>query len=269
VRFLRRPGRLLRAWLGAASLAAVVAAAPPTPPDPTAYLNDYAGAVPRDRAERLDARLRRFADETSTQILVAVFDRLPEDEALEDYTSRTAQAWRVGQEKRDNGAILFVFVKDRKLRIEVGYGLEGVLTDALSSRIIREVVVPAFRAGDYAGGIEAGADAMMAASRGEYKAEPRSRRGFSLKTLVVLFVLGLILIAFISAASRASGIGPYGRTYSRRGSSPWIFTTGSGRRGGGWDSGGWGGGGGFGGGGGGGFSGGGGSFGGGGASGSW
>ena len=229
------------------------------PEAPAAFFNDYAGLMPAERAQALDGKLRRFAEETSSQILVAVFDRLPEDEVVEDFTSATAQAWRVGQKNRDNGAVLFVFVKERKLRIEVGYGLEGALPDALANRIIRESIVPHFRSGDWAGGLEAGAEAMMAATRGEYTAEPRKRGGRRVGSLVVVALIFLFLLYVSSHASRMSV--PYGRTYSRRGSSPWIITGGGGGFGGG---GGWGGGGG-----GGGFSGGGGSFGGGGASGDW
>ena len=188
---------------------------------------------------------------------------LPEGEVLEDFTVRTAQAWRAGEKKLDNGAVLFVFVKDRKLRIEVGYGLEGALPDALARRIIDQEIVPAFRAGNPAAGLEAWVDAMMAATRGEYTAKPKPSKG--LPGLVPILVILLIVLVFLSIASQGGGggmRGPSGRTYSRRGTTPWIFTGGGG-------GGSWGGGGGFGGGGGGGFSGGGGSFGGGGASGSW
>lgn len=244
---------VLSAWAG------VAAAAPSAPPPPTAYFNDHAGLVPRARAEQVNEKLRRFAEETSTQILVAVFAKLPEDEVLEDFTSRTAQQWRVGQKKLDNGAVLFVFVEDRKVRIEVGYGLEGALPDALAKRIIEETIVPAFRVGDFPGGLEAGVDAMMAATRGEYRAAPPAKGGPGVLVLVaVLVVVLVVLLVFLSIASAAARRrGPYGRTYSRHGSSPWMTGGGGG--------GSWGGGLG----GGGGFSGGGGRFGGGGASGSW
>lgn len=245
----------------AALVAAPTLAAEATPAPPPAYFNDYAGMVTRAQADHLNAKLRRFADETSTQILVAVMPSLPEGEVLEDFTVRTAQAWRAGEKKLDNGAVLFVFVKDRKLRIEVGYGLEGSLPDALARRIIDEAIVPAFRAGNPAVGLEAGVDAMMAATRGEYKAKPKPSKG--LLGLVPILVILLIVLVFLSIASSGGGggiRGPHGRTYGGRGATPWVISGGGS---------GWGGGGGFGGGGGGGFSGGGGSFGGGGASGSW
>ncbi len=255
----------MRQFLATVALVATGAAAGAAeglPPPPTAYFNDYAGFVSADEAARMNEKLRRFADETSTQLLVAVFPQLPEGKALEDFTVNTAQAWRVGQKKLDNGAVLFVFVKDRTMRLEVGYGLEGALPDAIAKRIIAETVTPEFRADRPARGLDAGIDAMMAATRGEYKAARRAQGSGGGLPLVVILIFIVLLLVFISAASRASGVGgPYyrgGRTYSRRG--------------GYWGGGGFGGGGSHGGGGGfggGGFSGGGGSFGGGGASGSW
>ena len=259
--------RLASALLLVASLAAAGAGRRARlPARPTHYFNDYAGLASRDTAARLDAKLQRFAEETSTQILVAVMPALPEGEVLEDFTVRTAQAWRAGEKKLDNGAVLFVFVKDRKLRIEVGYGLEGPLPDALARRIIDEAIVPAFRAGNPDAGLEAGVDAMMAATRGEYTAAPKAcgRAGRRIPPIVI-FIIILVVLSFLSSHGGGGGMrGPTGATTAVRGSTPWIFTGGGGS---GWGGGSWGGGGG--GGGGGGFSGGGGSFGGGGASGSW
>jgi uncharacterized protein len=219
------------------------------PPAPKNYFNDYASLVSPQDAARMNDQLRQFDDKTSNQILVAVFPELPEP-SLEDFTVRTAQAWRVGQKKLDNGAILFVFVKDRQARIEVGYGLEGALPDATCKDILEDRLLPHFRQGDYAGGVEAAVDAMMAATRGEYtRKAPRERAapsgaGGACSTLFFIFLIFFFPFVF----SRR----PRWRTFG----------------GGGW----WMGGGGFGGGGfggGGGFSGGGGGFGGGGASGRW
>ena len=106
--------------------------------------------------------------------MVAVFPELPSP-SLEDFTVRTAQAWKVGRKELDNGAVLFVFVKDRKMRIEVGYGLEGALPDVTAKRIIEDTIGPHFREGQFAAGLDAGVDAMMAATRGEYRAPPRKR----------------------------------------------------------------------------------------------
>ena len=233
------------------------------PPPPEHYFNDYAGVVAGDVAERLDAKLRAFDDQTSSQVVVAVFPELPSP-SLEDFTIRAAQSWRVGRKKLDNGVVLFVFVKDHKMRIEVGYGMEGALPDATANQIISDVMAPRFRQGDYAGGLEAAIDAIMAATRGEYKAAPPPARRIQTRVPLgfILFVIFFVVIPIWQRARMGA------RTYNRRGwTVPWWYTGG----GGGWGSGGFGGG--FGGGGGssggGGFSGGGGSFGGGGASGSW
>ncbi len=252
--------RPLLACVLALAAAGVLRAEEPLPPPPKAHFNDYAGVVPAADAERLEAKLADFEKQTSTQIVVAVFPKLPSP-SLEDFTVRTAEAWRVGQKKLDNGAILFVFVADRKMRIEVGYGLEGALPDQLAARILDQQVRPRFREGDWAGGLSAGIDAVMAATRGEYTAPASSpkARGSSGLSIVILLAFLLLFLWLSSIGSRAWG----GRTYGRGGWRGGGFWGGGGFGGGGW------GGGGFGGGGGGGFSGGGGSFGGGGASSSW
>jgi uncharacterized protein len=239
-------------------LAAAGVRAETLPPPPAAYFNDYAGLVSAADAQRLEAKLRRLADETSTQVVVAVFKSLPSP-SLEDFTVRAAQSWRVGRKDWDNGAVFFVFVDDRKMRIETGYGQEGALPDQLAGRILDEQVRPRFRAGDWVGGIEAGIDGIVAATHGEYKAPPKPKPGVPIVPLLLIAFFVILLVWIASQGSRSVYTG---RTY---GSSGWRG------RGGGWGGGSsWGGGGGgWSGGGGGGFSGGGGSFGGGGASSSW
>ena len=126
------------------------------------------------RAEALNAKLEQFERDTSNQLLVWADRKLPEGFTLEDFTVRAGQKWGAGQKKEDNGAVLFVFTEDRKVRIEVGYGLEGAIPDAIAKRIIDEQIVPRFRAGDYPGGVDAGAEAMMAAAKGEYRGTGRT-----------------------------------------------------------------------------------------------
>jgi uncharacterized protein len=263
--------RALEGALVAACLlggAAAGSAEEPLPPAPAAYFNDYAGVVSAADAQRLDRKLREFAQQTSTQVVVAVFDHLPAP-SLEEFTVKTAESWRVGRQDWDNGAVLFVFVKDHKLRIETGYGLEGALPDALCRRILDERVVPRLRAGDFAGGLEGGIDGILAATRGEYKAPPPPKRqGVPLLAIAIVVVFAVLLLWLASQGARQL---PVGRTYDRRGPRRDGSFWGGGSWGGGWGggggfSGGGGGGGSFGGGG---FSGGGGSFGGGGASSSW
>ena len=97
-------------------------------------------------------------------------------EPLEDFSLQVAEAWKVGQKDLDNGAILLIAKNERKIRIEVGYGLEGSLTDMLSGRIIRDMIVPAFKAGNFDQGVAGGVAAMMAAVKGEYQAQPTQRQ---------------------------------------------------------------------------------------------
>jgi uncharacterized protein len=264
------PARRSRALRGvllsllAVSFAALFArAAEVMPPAPRDHFNDYAGIVNRDTATLLDAELTQFERDTSNQIVVAIFPRLQSDSSVEDYTVRVFQAWGVGKKGRDNGAVLFIFSQDRKLRIVTGYGLEGPLPDALCKRIIEDEITPRFRTGDFTGGVAAGTRAMMAAARGEYRGTGRTvadQRGGSRSSggSWIGFVFIAIILFIVFASRRRNTL------YGRRGvyTTPWWGGGGGGWSGGG---GGWSGGGG----GGGSFSGGGGSTGGGGAGGSW
>jgi uncharacterized protein len=234
--------------------------ADPLPPKPTQYVVDSADILSPQLVAALNQRLEAFERETSNQVLVATFPRIPHGYALEDFTQRTAEAWGVGQSKEDNGVVLFVFPNDRVTRIEVGYGLEGALPDVVTKRIIENELLPSFRAGDFNTGISRGANAILQATRGEYRGSGRinvDRRegadGSWLVFLLFILILLMIVAANRNVARRGTFYGPRGRR------TVWIPPIG-----GGWTSGG--GGGSFGGGG---FSGGGGSFGGGGASGRW
>ena len=139
------------------------------PPAPARYFNDYANAVPPATAAQLNQKLEDFERSTSSQILVAIFPKMQSDSSIEDYTVRVAQSWRVGQKAKNNGAVLFVFMQDHKMYLQVGYGLEGAMPDALCKRIIANEITPRFKAGDYGGGLSAGVTAILAAAKGEYK----------------------------------------------------------------------------------------------------
>lgn len=265
----RSPSRALVA-LGLVLCSLGALAQPTAPPPPANFFTDSTGTVPTDTAARIEQRLREFEKASSNQVLVVVADRVPEGFAsLEEYTNRTAEAWRVGDKSRDNGAVLFIFVGERKVRIEVGYGLEGALPDALASRIINDEITPRFREGKYGDGVLAGVDAIILATRGEYQPREEGRAGPNLLLIVAVILFFAFFGAVLPILKIIAEIRGGTRTYSGQG-------TVSGRRGSRWGSGGgfssWGGSSGGGsswGGGGGGFSGGGGSFGGGGASGSW
>lgn len=246
----------------AATLAGALRAAEVIPPAPAAHFNDYAGLVSPATAQQLETTLDQFERQTSNQIVVVIFPTMQSDSSVEDYTVRVAQAWHAGLKGRDNGAILFIFAKTHQIRIQVGYGLEGALTDALSKQIISDEIVPLFRKGDYDGGVTAGVTAILAATRGEYHgngqtvADQRGQNSSSLFPFVIFIVIFIVLSLLRRQAS----------VYGSRGRSGFGTAMLAGMLLGGGRSGG---GGGFGGGGGGGFSGGGGGFGGGGAGGSW
>jgi uncharacterized protein len=222
-------------------------------------VNDYAGVMSQDQVRTLESQLAQFEQETGHQIAVLTVPTLA-GEDIEGFSIRVAESWKIGKKGFDNGVILLVAVKDRKLRLEVGYGLEGVLPDAIADRIIRDYIVPRFRAQDYAGGVIAGIDAVQKVIKQEplpesaRKPNQAPRSGFnSLAMFAIAFVI-FALMAFSSGRrSRNQMWSGRGRRY------PPIFWGGGGFGGGGFGGGGSGGG----------FSGGGGGFGGGGASGSW
>lgn len=238
-----------------ALVATLVRAAETMPPAPRDHFNDYAGIVAPATARQLNDELTQFERDTSNQIVVAIFPHMSSDSSIEDYTQRVAQKWGVGQKDKRNGAVLFIFSSDRKLFIQVGYGLEGVLPDALCKQIVANEITPRFRTGDFTGGAAAGVHAMLAAAKGEYRGTGRTvadgrRNDDAGPGFIGLIIFGIIVLSIIRAASRRNSV------YGRRGLvTPWIST-------GGWGGGSSGGGGGS-------FSGGGGSFGGGGAGGSW
>ena len=227
-------------------------------------MNDYAGLLSPAERERLETLLTERERAAGPQMAIAVFKSL-DGESLEDVANRLFQKWRLGSKALDNGVLLVLFVEDRKVRIEVGYGLEATLTDAVSAQIIREALAPRFREQRYAAGFEATVNAIYEriASPQLLAKKAESRRGLSTREIYLLFFLACVGITFVSLAWNVSH--QRGYTAGRRG---WRSSGTGGWYGGGY-GGGWGGGGWSGGGGGGGFSGGGGSSGGGGASGSW
>jgi len=227
------------------------------PPKPEKYFNDYAHVASSATVTELNQRLEQFERDTSSQVVVAVYPKMQSDSSIEDYTVRVAQSWGIGQKGKDNGAVLFVFVQDRKMYIQVGYGLEGALPDALAKRIIESEIKPHFRNGDFDAGLHAGVTAILQATKGEYKGTGRTAASRAPQPLwpILPFVVLIVLILIARFLSYSSG----GTVYSRAGR---AITYGA--LGGMWS----GGGGGFSSGDGG-FSGGGGSFGGGGAGGSW
>jgi len=156
-------------------------------------VTDLAGVLTADQVSSLDLKLQSFEASDSTQIAVLIISSL-EGEYIADYSMRVAEAWKIGQKGRDNGAILLVSIKDRVVRIEVGYGLEEKLTDAGSNQIIRNEIVPRFRQGDYYGGIDAGINAIIGTVRGLYQGNPRAETPYSHRSSGRLFNLLIVML---------------------------------------------------------------------------
>lgn len=214
------------------------------PPPPKHYFNDYAALVKPDTAARLEKRLEGFERDTSNQIVVAIFPNLPPDTDQFSFTTDVFRAWKPGQAGRDNGAILFVFVRDHQIWIQTGRGLEGALPDAICKRITADVIAPLFKAGQYDAGIEAGVNAMIAATRGEFRGTGRThaeteaagRHSQSGWGGLVVFLILLVIFFQLGRGRRRYG---YGR--SGGGGGFWIFPSGGGGGGGGFSGGGGGG----------------------------
>jgi uncharacterized protein len=134
-------------------------------------VTDLAGILSPEEAANLESKLKDLETADSTQVAVLIIPSLEED-SLEDFSVRTATAWGLGQKGRDNGALLLVAMKERKVRIETGYGLEPTLTDALSHSIIQNEIIPLFRQGNYGAGIDAGVTGIIKVVRGSYQATP-------------------------------------------------------------------------------------------------
>ncbi len=241
-------------------------------PQLTGRVVDDAHLLNPQQVAALDAKLAALEQQSQRQLVVATIPDL-QGLPIEDYGYQLGRAWGLGDKQRNDGALLIVAPNERKVRIEVGYGLEGILTDALSQVIIQREIVPRFKQNDYAGGIDAAVDQLIAqlklpddearkvAEQAQAGAGKGSAPRFDIGTVVFLVIFFLFFVLPFIRAMRGGG--------RRYGSSPGVMIF----PGGGWGSGGggssWGGSDWGGGGGGGGFSGGGGSFGGGGASGDW
>lgn len=255
-RFRQAFGLALLIWLWAG-----LAHAAPVFPALSGRVVDEAGLLPPAEEQALTGRLEALEKATGRQLVVATIAEL-QGYAIEDYGYQLGRAWGIGSKARNDGVLLIVAPRERKVRIEVGYGLEPVLTDALSSVIIQQKILPAFRQGDMAAGIVQGADALIAQLQlTDEEAQARNAEAAKLLArqqeegsvpVAVFWIIFVIVILIVVFSSRGRG-----RRY-RGGRAPIVI----------WGPG-IGGGGGWGGHGGGGFSGGGGSFGGGGASGGW
>jgi uncharacterized protein len=231
------------------------------PKKPERYFNDYANVVSLPVQQELDRKLEALEKSDGSQVVVVIYPKMQSDSSIEDYTVRVAQQWGFGQKDKRNGAVLFIFVQDRKMYLQVGYGLEGPIPDATAKDITEYRIKPHFRNNDYDAGVRAGVEAIIQAAHGEYKGtgqtlkQQQRHRNQNIKGL-----LGLIFFAFLVIGSIRRRKGYYYRGSRRSGwVGPFWWGGGGGWGGGGSSGGGWSGG----------ISSGGGGFGGGGAGSSW
>lgn len=233
----------------------------PKTPNPPRLVNDFTGTLHAQQIQVLEQKLLAYEDSTSNQIAIVIENSLEGDDAF-DYSRRIADAWAIGTKEKRNGVLIYVALQDRQIRIQVGYGLEGAIPDAIAKRIIETRIKPAFKQKAYFEGLNAATDDLALAAAGEYKAEPKGKKkkgGDFPIALIIIVIIALIIL------SRFGG-GRGGRRFNSMGGPFFGGPFGGGTFSGGGFSGGRSSGG-FGGGGFGGF--GGGSFGGGGAGGSW
>ncbi len=232
----------------------------PAPMQPPQLVNDFAGVFSNGQRASLEAKLLEYERTSSTQITIVTMRSIGAY-APSQYGVALFNRWQPGSKGKDNGVLVLASMEDRKINITTGYGLEGVLTDALCGRIIRNEMTPAFREGKYYEGFDKAAEAIIAATRGEYTADARpGGSGIGLRSVALIVIIIIILLWLLT---RGGGGGGYMSGRGSRGLGGWPLGGFGGGFGGGWSSGR----GGFGGGGFGGF--GGGRSGGGGASGSW
>jgi uncharacterized protein len=225
--------------------------AEPEIPKLNRYANDFTNTIPPSKLEQINKELQKFDEITSTQVVLLIIPTL-DGYPLEMYANEVAEKNKIGTKENDNGVLFLIVKNDRKMRIEVGYGLEGVLPDALASSIIRNEVAPYFKRGDYYSGVIAGLSSIIAATKGEYVNTRRNTRddedggfpwGFLFFIIIFLFFgrggrggLGTLFLFSALGGGRSSGFGgsSFGGGFGGGG-----FSGGGGGFGGGGASGGW------------------------------
>lgn len=181
------------------------------PPPLRGRINDYAGMLSPTVAQTLEQKLAIFEQETSNQIVLLTVPTL-EGDTIDGFAIRVAESWKIGQQGKDNGVFLILAKNERKIRIEVGTGLQGVLPDITAGQIIRNVIAPSLRSGEVDRGITAGLNALIDATRGEFKAPATEQKAMGKKRssgyelFLTLLIVGTLLTARAASSSRTAGI---------------------------------------------------------------
>lgn len=223
--------------------------AEPEIPKLTQYATDFTNTIPSSNLEQINNELRKFDDATSNQIVLLVISTL-DGYPLDMYANTVAEQNKIGTKDNDNGILFLVVINDRKMRIEVGYGLEGALPDALASSIIRNEVAPYFKREDYYSGVIAGLNGIIAATKGEYQNTKKRQdndddSGFpwGFIVFIIIFLIfgrnkgGLGALLLLNALGGSGGRSSGG--FGGGGFSGGVFSGGGGGFGGGGASGGW------------------------------
>lgn len=195
-------GLLAGLWLGFFGLAFAQELQPV--PALSAHVTDTVGLLPADRRQALEAQLVQLEKDKGAQLAVLIVSTT-QPEPIESYALRVAEAWRLGRKRVDDGVLFVVARDDRRMRVEVGYGLEGAVPDAIAKRIIAEVVAPRFKAGDFPGGIEAGVAALIARINGEALPAPTPNVGADDQQMGLeeALVLGIIFTLVVGSVLKA------------------------------------------------------------------
>ncbi len=189
--------RLSLLLLGGALLFSVVTAYAQEVPFLEGRVNDYAGILSSQTRSELNSMLKSFEDSTSNQVVVLTINSL-DGQDLEEYSVKVAQTWKLGQKGKDNGVLLLVVRDDRKIRIEVGYGLEGTLTDALCSMIIQREILPEFRNKDYDDGVKAGVTSILGAINGTFTAEQSSSESMGFPEILIFLGIFTVVVGLFT-----------------------------------------------------------------------
>lgn len=226
--FCRIKRKLAALFAVAAGLVPVAAFGYVSPGSPSGFVNDFAGVLSPAVSEILEQRLAAFKARESTEVVVVTVPSL-EGEVIEEYAVRLFEEWGVGTSENDNGVLLLTAPREREVRIEVGYGLEGALTDLESSAIIRSAIVPAFAVGNYDGGVEQGVDAVLSAVSGEYSPGVERERIenrvdlFGYGFIIIFLLLGELVAAVVRGASKSHAIWPGGLVGGAAGAALGLF----------------------------------------------
>lgn len=175
-------------------------------------LYDYYNLLTESQKQSLEQKLIKYSDTTSTQIVIAIISST-QGENINYLGAQWGQKWGIGQEKEDNGVLILLARDDRRIAINTGYGVEHLLTDAMSRRIIENDIIPYFKQDDYYGGLNSGTDAIFKVLTGEYKGtRQQDSSGFPFGFFLVLFIIFIIIIISISKNNRGGGGGNRHRT---------------------------------------------------------